>query len=87
MAIDKNRPLMISYRLSIFITMNNNVLSEFFTPQQIAMKLQLNVLTIYSYIRRNKLPAVKLGRTYRVSKIDLNNFLRVNKTSIESNLL
>lgn len=54
--------------------------NEFYTPAQLADKLQLNILTIYSYIRTKQLPAVKFGRSYRVSKSDLEKFINLHKT-------
>jgi len=71
----------VSYRLLGSDMMKNDELGEFFTPQQIARKLQLNVLTVYSYIRYKRLPAIKFGRNYRISEKDLNRFLRINRTS------
>ena len=58
-----------------------NTLRGFLTPQQIAQELQLNILTVYAYIRHNKLPAIRLGRTYRISRQDFNNFLNIHKTN------
>lgn len=53
---------------------------QFFTPQEVAKELQLNLLTIYRYIRRKKLLAIKFGRQYRIAKKDLDNFIKSNKT-------
>lgn len=49
--------------------------THFFTVKEIADFLQLNPLTVYEYIRAKKLPAVKLGRYYRVSRNDFSLFL------------
>ncbi|MFA6570500.1 MAG: helix-turn-helix domain-containing protein [Bacteroidota bacterium] len=51
-----------------------------FTPQEVAEILQLNVLTIYSYIRKKDLVAVRMGRNYRITKKDLAKFIESNKT-------
>lgn len=59
----------------------NNLSENFLTPKQIAEILQLNIITIYSYIRNKQLVAIKFGRTYRVTKDDLDNFLSSLKTS------
>lgn len=53
---------------------------QFLTPKDVAKILQLNVLTIYSYIRKNYLQAIKFGRTYRVEKKSLDAFIDENKT-------
>ena len=54
---------------------NHNLL----TPEQVAGILQVHVLTVYSYIRRGKLDAVRLGRTYRVVPQDLELFIESNR--------
>ena len=54
---------------------NNNL----FTPEQVASILQVHVLTIYSYIRRGKLNAIRLGRSYRIIPEDLNHFIESNR--------
>lgn len=61
--------------------MDNHLSKDFLTPRQIASTLQLNIITIYSYIKNKELIAIKFGRTYRVTKEDLNNFLSNHKTS------
>ncbi len=55
--------------------MNSFEDAEFYTPVQVAHKLQLTVITIYSYIKEHKLPAIKFGRNYRIS---INDFHRMN---------
>ena len=58
-----------------YIKNNDNLL----TPQQVAAILQVHVLTIYGYIRRGKLDAVRLGRSYRVIPNDLTRFIESNR--------
>ena len=53
---------------------------QLFTPQEVADMLQLNVLTVYSYIRNKALMAVRMGRNYRITKKDLDTFIESNKT-------
>lgn len=60
--------------------MDNNSAKHFLTPQEVAKDLQLNTLTVYGYIRRKKLVAVKIGRNYRITKEDLEKFIESNKT-------
>jgi len=58
--------------------------SNLFTPEQVADILQVHVLTIYSYIRRGKLDAIRLGRHYRIIPKDLTHFIeshRINKSA------
>jgi len=54
---------------------NKNLL----TPEQVAEILQVHVLTVYSYIRRGKLDAIRLGRSYRVVPKDLERFIESNR--------
>lgn len=53
---------------------------QFFTPSEVAKELQLNLLTIYKYIRNKKLLAIMFGRNYRITKEDLDKFIESNKT-------
>jgi excisionase family DNA binding protein len=48
---------------------------EIMTPEQVAEYLQLNTDTVYRLIRQNQLAASQIGRTYRIPKEDLENFL------------
>ncbi len=48
------------------------------TPEQVAEYLQLRKDTVYRYIRDGKLAAIRLGRSYRVRKEDLDDFLHQN---------
>ena len=54
---------------------NNNLL----TPEQVAGILQVHILTIYGYIREGKLDAIRLGRSYRITPQDLEQFIESNR--------
>jgi beta-ketoacyl-acyl-carrier-protein synthase II len=54
---------------------NNSLL----TPEQVAKILQVHVLTVYNYIRRGNLNAVRLGRSYRIVPEDLTLFIKSNR--------
>lgn len=49
---------------------------QLLTVQDVAKVLRLNPLTVYGYIRTGKLRAAKLGRYYRISHIDLQEFIQ-----------
>ena len=49
------------------------------TVEQVAAYLQLNKLTIYKFIRSGNLPAVRLGRSFRVRPSDVDEFLEAHK--------
>jgi excisionase family DNA binding protein len=51
------------------------------TVDQLADYLQLNRLTVYRYIREGKIPAVKIGKLYRVLKADVDAFLESRKVA------
>ena len=56
--------------------------NEYLTVNQVAELLQLHWQTILNYIKSGKLPAIKLGKGYRVSRIELDIFIELNKTNI-----
>jgi excisionase family DNA binding protein len=51
------------------------------TVEQVASYLQLNKLTVYKYIREGRLPAVKLGRSFRVLRVDVEGFLEAHRVA------
>lgn len=53
---------------------------EFYTAQELADKLRLNVMTIYRYIDAGKLKAYKLGKEFRIDKSEYTSFLNRSKT-------
>ena len=50
--------------------------NEFYTPQEIADKLKVNVMTIYRYVRAKKIKAYKIGNDYRIDQKELDRFLK-----------
>jgi excisionase family DNA binding protein len=64
--------------------------TKFLTPEEVAEILRINVITVYGYIQRDNLNAVRLGRKYRISREDLDTFIkskRINTTPLEKNNL
>lgn len=55
---------------------------EFYTALELADKLQLNVMTIYRYIKAGRLKAYKIGKEYRIGKLEFEKFL--NKVSTKN---
>jgi excisionase family DNA binding protein len=53
---------------------------EVMTPDQAADYLQVNRETIYRYIREGRLVASRLGRAYRIPKINLDALLWATRT-------
>jgi len=52
---------------------------EYYSIQEVADKLKVAYLTVYRWVRANKLHAVKAGKQHRISKDDLETFLSERK--------
>lgn len=53
---------------------------QFYTAQELADMLKVNIMTIYRYIKAGKLEAYKFGKEFRVEKSVWEKFLETNKT-------
>lgn len=56
------------------------------TAAEVAEQLRVSTMTIYRLIRRGELPAVRVGRNYRVRASDLESYLAsqvVDPASVE----
>lgn len=49
---------------------------EFYTAQELADKLGVNVMTIYRYIKAKKLKAYKIGKEFRIDRAEFEAFLK-----------
>lgn len=49
---------------------------EFYTAFNLADKLSVNVMTIYRYIKAKKIKAYKIGKEFRIDKVEFQNFLK-----------
>ena len=49
---------------------------DFYTAQELADTLQMNVMTIYRYIKAKKLRAYKIGKEFRIDKSEFESFLK-----------
>ncbi len=54
--------------------------NEFYTAQELADKLRVNIMTIYRYIKAGKLNAYKIGKEFRIDEKVFNKFLDKTKT-------
>ena len=50
--------------------------APFLTPAEVLLRLRVNVKTFYRLIDRGELPAVRIGRQWRVRPHDLETWLR-----------
>jgi excisionase family DNA binding protein len=53
---------------------------DFYRAEELAEALQVNVMTIYRYIKARKIKAYKIGREYRIDKAEFTKFLDSIKT-------
>ncbi|MEX0931969.1 MAG: helix-turn-helix domain-containing protein [Candidatus Paceibacterota bacterium] len=53
---------------------------EFYTAQDLADKLGVNIMTIYRYIKAGRLKAYKIGKEFRIEKKEFDSFLRDTRT-------
>ena len=56
---------------------------KYMAIEDVAEMLGVNYQLIYRLIRSGDLPAIRLGRIYRVTQEDLNTYLKKQKTSTE----
>jgi excisionase family DNA binding protein len=57
------------------------MLPEMFTCEEVANRYRVKVLTVWEWIRKGKMSAIKLGRDYRISEEDLKKFEMERKTT------
>lgn len=49
---------------------------EFYSAHELADKLSVNVMTIYRYIKAKRLKAYKIGKEFRIDKVEFETFLK-----------
>lgn len=55
-------------------------IDEFYTAEELAEKLRVNIMTIYRYIKAGKIKAYKFGKEFRVEKNEFESFLKKAST-------
>jgi len=55
-------------------------IEEFYTAEELADKLRVNIMTIYRYIKAGKIKAYKFGKEFRVEKNEFESFLKKSST-------
>lgn len=48
---------------------------DFYTAQEVADILRVNIMTVYRYVKAGKLNAYKLGKEFRIEKKEFEKFL------------
>ena len=57
------------------VELNNMKDNNFYTAEELAKELRVNIMTIYRYIKAKKVKAYKIGKEFRIDKEEFNNFL------------
>lgn len=55
--------------------MTNVNKEQYYTIEEVAKMLKVVYLTVYRWIKSEKLKAFKIGKQYRIKEKDLNNFI------------
>jgi excisionase family DNA binding protein len=53
---------------------------EYLTVEQVATTLQVHWQSVLNYIKRGELPAIRIGRGYRISRVALEKFVTERST-------
>ena len=56
--------------------MNKENIKEFYKAEELAEKLEVNIMTIYRYIKASRLKAYKIGKEFRIDKKEFDAFLK-----------
>lgn len=62
--------------------MSFNQTSLFFTVAEVSVILRLSTITVYKYIRENKIDAIEFGGHYRIAHSSLDKFIRNHKVRV-----
>jgi putative resolvase len=52
----------------------------FYTAHELAEILEVNVMTIYRYIKAKKLKAIKIGKEFRIEKVEFEKLIKQSTT-------
>lgn len=55
-------------------------MTKFYTCNEVAQLYKVKTLTVWDWIRKKKLGAIKIGRDYRISQEQIEEFNESNKT-------
>lgn len=55
--------------------------TEWLTVGEIAIELRLSKMTVYRLVTTGELPATRVGRSFRVDRADLDNYLKAHRTT------
>lgn len=55
-------------------------MANMYTCEEVATRYDVQVITVWDWIRKKKLPAIKIGRAYRICEDDLSKFENERRT-------
>jgi len=58
-------------------------MEKYYTPEQVADNLQVHLKTVYNWIKKGNLKAVKVGHFWRISETELRRLLSPQKADDE----
>ncbi len=61
------------------IKIANMTKEEYYSIEEVAKTLKVAYLTVYRWIQAKKLPSIKAGKQYRISKFELDKFVNRHK--------
>ena len=57
-------------------------MEKIYTPNDVAERYSVKIKTVWEWIKAGKLPAMKLGKFYRISESDLTAFEQANMKKV-----
>lgn len=57
------------------INMTNRIKDQYYTIEEVAKMLKVAYLTVYRWIKAEKLKAYKAGKQYRINELDIKYFI------------
>jgi len=57
--------------------------ADLLTVAEVADELRVSTMTVYRLIQREELPALRIGRSYRIDKRDLDDYLTGRATGVD----
>ena len=58
-------------------------MADLLTVAEVADELRVSTMTVYRLIQRDELPALRIGRSYRIDKSDLDAYLSNRATDVD----
>ena len=57
--------------------------TDLLTVAEVAERLRVSTMTVYRLIQRDELPALRIGRSYRIDRSDLDAYLAAQATDVD----